>query len=549
MKDLKHHAFKFQVSQKKPNGEPIEVNPFDPSQFTRPVHLFRKLGHDKVDRGEQSDAASGLDDKEREAREIQRAERQAQKEANQALIAPIGDGGKKPIRRKPQKKVEDVYHDETNPEKHKRARLRYEEARAWHLEDFDGKNKWIGSFEEPISYANVMFEITGSGFNMVPVHKWYKMIRQDRVLTMDAERVERIMQNKTMAPRWLLKNKEPALTKRLVKRADSDDEDVKPAIKSEDYRADVDEIDFDFGGEFDNDDEGLIFGDQADEDAKEIERRLREEFRGANLPGTGVKDEDRDWDLEEQREKEEAELERRRQKKLKKKLMKKEMRREYESDSDDEHPYEESSESETSEDERERDEEERKKEEARKAVEANGGKSGASTKGTNTPTGRLEKKSVAVSLKRDADLSELSGNESSRKKARVNGSIINSSRAVSLDVAKRPSGYGSGSDTDTSRTGTKIKVKASRAGSPHEPPTGSKPASNTNSRAQSPSTLPSAFPTLDEVKRAIPPEGVGISELVRIFKTRLMGRNPDFINLVKLAGKQDPVTKKIVPKD
>jgi len=61
--------------------------------------------------------------------------------------------------------------------------------------------------------------------------------------------------------------------------------------------------------------------------------------------------------------------------------------------------------------------------------------------------------------------------------------------------------------------------------------------------------MPPSFPTLDEVKRAIPPEGVGISELVRIFKTRLMGRNPDFINLVKLAGKQDPVTKRIVRKD
>lgn len=433
VKNLKYHAFKFQLSQKKSNGEPLEVNPYDPSQFTRPVHLFRKLGHDKFDRGEQSDAPSGMDDKEREAREIQRAERQAQKEANQALIAPIGEGGKKPLRRKPQKKVEDVYHDETNPEKHKRARLRYEEARAWHLEDFDGKNKWIGSFEEPISYANVMFEVTGSGFNMVPVHKWYKMIRQDRVLTMDAERVERIMQNKTMAPRWLMKDTEPAAIKRLVRRADSDDEDVKPAIKSEDYRADVDEIDFDFGGEFDNDDEGLIFGDQADEDAREIERRLRQEFRGANLPGTGVKDEDRDWDMEEQREKEEASLERRKQKKLKKKLMKKEMRREYESDSDDEHPYDESSESEASEDEREHEEEERKKEEARKVVEANGGRSGASTKGTNTPTGRLEKKSVSGSLKRDADLSELSGNESSRKKARVNGSIINSSRVLSRE--------------------------------------------------------------------------------------------------------------------
>lgn len=116
-----------------------------------------------------------------------------------------------------------------------------------------------------------------------------------------------------------------------------------------------------------------------------------------------------------------------------------------------------------------------------------------------------------------------------------------------------PSGYGSGSDTDTSRAGrTKLKLKNSPPGSPHQrSPNGSRAGSPSGSRAQSParpaqSSVP--FPTLEEVKAAIPAEGVIIGELVKAFKSRLGGRNTEFIGLVKLAGKQDHATKKIVPK-
>lgn len=441
LRGIHHHALKLQTSAHAERREAIIANPYDESQFTRPVRLYRRSARDKFEQGDQSDAGSGVDDKTREFNEIKRAEREAQKEANQALIAPTGETAKRPNKKKPQKKVEDVYYDESNPKHQARSRLRYEEARPWHLEDFGGKNKWVGSYEEPLSMTNVMFAIEEGGFRMVPIEKWYRFIRTDRVTALPTEQIEKLMNKPMKVPRWFSKPKDAAeaatqevyrlkkerqeQARRPTKREDSDEE-ASGFVKNEDYRADVDEIDFEYNDEFQDDDEGLILGAENDDETKEIEKKIREEMRGANLAGTGVKDEDKDWDEEEQEEKRAEAEERKKQKKIRKQLKKKELRHEYESDSD--RAYESSSDSEDTDEERERHEEERKKEEARKDDE----KSGASTRGTNTPSGRPEKKvALSGSLKREADLSELSGNESSRKKAKLNGVQTDGSRQLS----------------------------------------------------------------------------------------------------------------------
>ncbi|KAK5169394.1 transcription factor IIF subunit tfg1 [Saxophila tyrrhenica] len=559
---LHYHTMKLKSREDK------TINPYDVSQFPRPVRLHRRMARDKRALGEQLEAASGVDDKERELMSAKRAERQAEREANQALIAPTGGDAKKSTKKKPQKKVEDVYYDENNPKHRARAQLRYEEARPWHLEDFESKNIWVGSYEEPLADRSVMFEIGTEGFRMVPVEKWYTFTQTNRFEVMDSDAVEKHMGQKLKAPRWFLgtqmandeARKQAAYQAReqqRIKRRGSEDEEM--PIKREEYQADVDEIDFEFEGEFQDDDEGMIYGDQ-DEDAKEIERRIREEMRSANLAGSGLKDIDKDYDEEEAEEKRKEQERKRKQKRMRKQLIKKERKNEYDSDSD-RGEFSESEESEDSEEERERLEEERKAEEARKL---NDEKSGASTKGTNTPTGRSEKRDqsrLGASLKRPGspDLSELSGNESSRKKAKgVNGravsSAANGARSLSPDTTKpkRASGYGSGSDTDTSRAGRpKINLKSGAVGSPVE---GSRTASRVASpshpasRTQSPSREP--FPTLEEVRAAIPATGIDLKELVRVFRARVGNANQAaFIGLVKQAGKQDPASKKIVPKE
>lgn len=438
---LHYHAMRFQNRPGRDGGN-ISVNPYDENQFTRPVQLHRRNARERLAVVEQSDAASGVDDKERELMNAKRAERQAEREANQALIAPTGGETSKPLRKKPQKKVEDVYYNENNPRQRERAQLRYEEARPWHLEDFDSKNVWIGSYEEPMSESSVLFEIGNDGFKMVPVEKWYKFTQTNRVGVMDSDAVEKHMAMKVKAPRWFRGTQEEndearrqaarrLREERLAEMRGGQDDEVDRLPKKEDYQADVDEIDFEFNDEFQDDDEGFIFGAEQDEETKETEKRVREEMRGANLAGTGVKDEDRDWDAEEQQEKLKEQEEKRRTKRMRKQLIKKERKNEYDSDSD-RGEFSESSESEDSEEERERLEEERegleedKKREERRKV--NGEKSGSSTRGTNTPTGRAEKrdnaKLFAASRKRPGspDLSEMSGNELSRKKVKgVNG--------------------------------------------------------------------------------------------------------------------------------
>lgn len=48
----------------------------------------------------------------------------------------------------------------------------------------------------------------------------------------------------------------------------------------------------------------------------------------------------------------------------------------------------------------------------------------------------------------------------------------------------------------------------------------------------------------------IPQTGIDLKDLVKIFRARIgNNKQTDFIGLVKQAGKQDPATKKIIPKD
>lgn len=339
MEGKRFHAMRLQSDK--------EVNPFDESQFTRPLRLHRRFPRDTMNMPDPN-ADTTADDKEREKDAIRRAEREAEKEANRAQIAPTD---KSAARKKQQfkKKTEDVYYPTDTPEAQKRQRLRYEEGRPWHLEDFDGKNTWVGSYEEPLSETNAMLKIEGAGFTVVPLEKWYKFTPTGRYKTMDLDEAEARMEKKMKDSRWFMGGADDAQRRReeierqarlqrgrvgmrgegRAKREDDDEERM-------DIANDVDEIDFEFDDEFQDDDEGKLFGGD-DEDVKDAERRIREEQRAANIfAGTGVKEE-KDWDEEEEKEKKKEQEERRKARKLRKNLIANERKFEYDSDSD--HPY------------------------------------------------------------------------------------------------------------------------------------------------------------------------------------------------------------------
>lgn len=347
LEGLRHHVMRF-VASKEP---PEIVNPYDPSedQFQRPLRLQRRFPHDTP---KDPLPVNPEDDKEREKEAIRKAERQAEREANQAQIAPTDKTAAAKKRQPFKKKTEDVYHPQDTADSQKRAKLRYEEGRPWHLEDFTGKNSWVGTYEEPLSETHAMFVLEGSGFRMVPLEKWYRFAPTARYQTMNLDEAEFHMEKKVKMSRFLANAEKEAAekkrreTERLEKlnrgRVGMRGED-KP-IKGEDdgdvmkveMANDVDEIDFEVDEEFQDDDEDKLFGafGEDEQDAKDTERKLKEERHGANIfAGTGVK-EDKDWFEEEEREKREAAEERKKAKKLRKNLIKREKKFEYDSESD-----------------------------------------------------------------------------------------------------------------------------------------------------------------------------------------------------------------------
>lgn len=463
---MRYHGFKFNVRVSEDKEVPM-IDPYDAGQFTRPVRLHRRYARDKQETGQPTDEAPGIDDKERELYNARRAERQAEREANQALIAPTGTTTKKAQgKKKNQKVVEDVYYNESNPRQQKAAQLRYEETKPWHLEDYDNKNTWIGTYQEPMSSSSVLLTVDTKvgGFSMTPIERWYKFTPTNRLDSMNAEEAEKYMSAGVKPDRWFLKTQvgaeeakqNEAKMKRermnAMKKAELFEDSGYAAVKDEGefYNPDKDDLDFEFNDEFQDDDEGAMFGNLEEEEAKDIERRIREEMRGANISAPGLKNTEMDFDEEETRQKMEERAQRKREKRMKKQLIKKERKMEYEDDSE-ENPYSESSDSEDSDEERERLETERKEEEERKAALANGDKSGASTKGANTPSGRAEKKDASrltANLKRPGspNLSDASGNESRKKAKTTNGQALPNG-ALSRKYQRNPRSFLSHTDT------------------------------------------------------------------------------------------------------
>ena len=237
-------------------------------------------------------------------------------------------------------------------------------------------------------------------------------------------------------------------------------------------------------------------------------------------------------------------------------------------------------------------------------------KSGISSTGTNTPSGRKEKlggldsdrdaamkkSSSMKSLKRPGspNLSEASGTDASvrkKKKHRHPSSSQNtpqpsrpispanvpssSAPASSLDSSKpmqkrkgMVSGSRAGSDTETavfsdggvmsdgSKASKRIKLNVSAPGL-RSPPTltpqgGSRAASPKPSATSAPAppavnaTL--SFPTAQEIFNAIPANGISSSELLRQFKNRTVDRRGEFFDIVKSVARLDKATKVLLPK-
>ncbi|KAF2457865.1 hypothetical protein BDY21DRAFT_421178 [Lineolata rhizophorae] len=514
LRELRHHVMRFQ-SPRHP------VNLLDDGQFVKPVRLHRRDPRFREEKKDDEELTKEEKDavEANEKKQAEREERRRLREENMKQVAPVLQKETKagPQAGRNKKKTEQVYRTDDTPEAQKRSQLRYEETMPWHLEDFDGNNVWMGTYEAALSECHLALIMDNQErkFRIIPAEKWYRFSAKNKFKHMTIEEAEERMARKHKESRWFMntqialkkqaeEEKNKASSRRMFTRAGRYEED-NPLLgatgndgERRDIAADIDDIDFQMEEDFQDDDENIFDAD--DEEAKEAQERVRRDQLGANVFDLGKEGDADKLDEMEKREEEQAKkLER----SIRKALLKWEGDLNYE-DSDRD-PYSDSSDSEEgSEAERQKEEQRKKEEEQRKgsgagvdskslkaAATAVSGdnkppSSGASTKGTTTPSaagkppkpGDPARKPSAQSLKRPGspNLSELSGNESARKKSKKLSAgadaATSASRAISpgSDAGERKSalarnataGATSGSDSETPLAETKKKMQANK---------------------------------------------------------------------------------------
>ena len=294
MNGYRHHIARFAARR--------PVDPRNTDEFVRPVRLHRRdprapppgseiKGEDTVMSG-----MDALDDKEREKEEILRAEREARKEAEAALVAPtVNAGGQKKLGNNV-KKTEQVYKNDQTEEQKARSKLRYEEALPWHLEEFDNRSTWVGNYEAALSdtYA-MMIQGPDKTFRLVPLEKWYKFTQKNQFKTLSIEEAETRYNKKIKEPRWFMdseENKKRRQEQESNKKASSGlflgkwekggggSASAAPVTKHE--NADADDLDF-TEDRFADDEENMLFEEQEDDETKEAEERIKKDQLQANV--------------------------------------------------------------------------------------------------------------------------------------------------------------------------------------------------------------------------------------------------------------------------
>ncbi|RKF63090.1 Transcription initiation factor IIF subunit alpha [Golovinomyces cichoracearum] len=455
-----------------------EVDPWNQNEFTRPVVLHRRDPQQPSGRGSKDDefeADQAIDSKEREKQEIARAEKEKQRVLDLAQIAPTGNNpslASKKIIPGRNEKTTQVYRLDKTLEEKKASDLRYEEALPWHIEDADNKNTWVGNYEAALSDINVAFIIQDGVFKMIPLEKWYKFASKGQFKAYTIDEAEAKMGKKVKESRWVMKENEQKEADRvnlegrkaMVKLYTVKSESTTFRNSGKREVEDMDELDFNGDDLFQDDDELATVEPDKDEESKEAQDRIKKEQLGANFFGQANEAE---VDQELFEEEKEAQARKKLGKGVKKALKKRERNYIYDSDSD--HPYSETSEDDTSDEEKVKEIDRRLEEENKNKMKTEN-KSVTSTtitKDVNFPAIRsrdndLLKKPHSRKRPGSPNLSESSGNESTRKKSKKK-------HAPNLETSdpkseSRQTSFGSQSSTGpVDRYNTTFKINSSQA--------------------------------------------------------------------------------------
>ncbi|RPB01238.1 hypothetical protein L873DRAFT_1735403 [Choiromyces venosus 120613-1] len=457
LKGLRHHVMRMQSKR--------EIDPTDPSQFTRPVRLHRRDPRAPLQGAKEEAAANQLAAANKAAEaggkvkdEVEQAKKDAEKQANLDKIAPFG-GAQKQKQKVFHKKTQQVFKSNDAEKK-----LRYEEFFPWFIEDFDNKNTWQGQLESSLSKGVfAMFVLEEGAFRMVPIEKWYKFQEKNRFPTMTSEEAELEMKKNARPPRWLMKRTEEKESKQRELEENARANKTLFTRKGDRLKGEADNDDLDFEDDQFADDEETPIMEGEEQENKEIEKRIKKEQLSANF--FDARDE-RDWEKEELERKKLEEVRRKHGKKVRKALMTREGNFTYESDSD-ENPYDSAGEEESEgEEETARKEEEKKKEEERKKAEAAAEKEKADLRKSKTPPVATPTSSSTATPSSAAVATTVAPTSQAKSKATVGAS--GGVGGAHSNVANKK---------DKHQTGTPLppsdkKPQLKRAGTPSHPESG-----------------------------------------------------------------------------
>lgn len=198
----------------------------------------------------------------------------------QADVAP--DGGGRAKRGNMRRKTRQLRVLDENAKK-----LRFEEFYPWVMEDYDGYNTWVGSYEAGNSDSYVLLSVEDDGsFTMIPADKVYKFTARNKYATLTIDEAEKRMDKKSgEVPRWLMKHLDDiGTTTTRYDRTRRRLKAVSDQRTADEERSDNSEVELDYDEEFADDEEAPII-DGNEQENKESEERIKKEMMQANAMG------------------------------------------------------------------------------------------------------------------------------------------------------------------------------------------------------------------------------------------------------------------------
>jgi len=246
-----------------------------------------------------------------------------------SVIAPYG-GAQKAKKDLFKPKTKQVFH--ADPQE---LQLRNEERTPWVLEDFDGKNTWVGTLEGGGASGYALFLFEKDGFKFVPVDRTYRFMKKGATQVLTSEEAEAQMKKRSTLPRWILKDK-PTTPIGAGGSGGGSRSGLFTVRESRNRATDAmdEDLDYDQAELFEDDEENPIL--EGDEEAnKAIEERVRREQLGARN-FESKEDEIEDIDVDGLFEGKKVTKEGKRTKRF---LSKLEGKGDYDSDEEEENPY------------------------------------------------------------------------------------------------------------------------------------------------------------------------------------------------------------------